>query len=96
MDPTILYASPERIREEVKAVLDSYGNGEGHIFNLGHGIHPGIDPENVSALLNMATMVNSGLATDDDGSIDNAMQQFKEDEDQKYHIWSLYIATVQY
>lgn len=52
MDPTILYASPDRIREEVKVVLDSYGHGEGHIFNLGHGIHPGIDPENVDAFIN--------------------------------------------
>ena len=52
MDPTILYASPERIREEVKVVLDSYGHGEGHIFNLGHGIHPGIDPECVDAFIN--------------------------------------------
>jgi len=52
MDPTILYASPDRIREEVKVVLDSYGKGEGHIFNLGHGIHPGIDPENVDAFIN--------------------------------------------
>jgi len=52
MDPTILYSSPERIREEVKVVLDNYGQGEGHIFNLGHGIHPGIDPENVDAFIN--------------------------------------------
>jgi len=52
MDPTILYSSPDRIREEVKVVLDSYGHGEGHVFNLGHGIHPGIDPENVDAFIN--------------------------------------------
>jgi len=52
MDPTVLYASPERVREEVKSVLDSYGKGEGHIFNLGHGIHPGIDPETVDAFIN--------------------------------------------
>ena len=52
MDPTILYASPDRIREEVKVVLDSFGHGEGHVFNLGHGIHPGIDPENVDAFIN--------------------------------------------
>lgn len=52
MDPTVLYASPERVRQEVKSVLDSYGKGEGHIFNLGHGIHPGIDPETVDAFIN--------------------------------------------
>lgn len=44
MDPCTLYASPERIREEVGLVLDSFGSGSGHVFNLGHGIHPEIDP----------------------------------------------------
>lgn len=51
MDPSILYASAERIREEVASVLKSYGNGEGHVFNLGHGIHPAIDPENVKVFI---------------------------------------------
>jgi uroporphyrinogen decarboxylase len=52
MDPCILYSNPERIREEVKTVLASYGKGPGHVFNLGHGIHPTIDPENVGAFIN--------------------------------------------
>jgi uroporphyrinogen decarboxylase len=51
MDPCILYSNPDRIREEVKNVLASYGKGEGHVFNLGHGIHPTIDPENVTAFI---------------------------------------------
>jgi uroporphyrinogen decarboxylase len=51
MDPCILYTSPERIRAEVQTVLDSYGLGEGHVFNLGHGIHPGIDPEHVRVFI---------------------------------------------
>lgn len=51
MDPCILYSNPERIREEVAAVLASYGKGNGHVFNLGHGIHPKIDPENVGAFI---------------------------------------------
>lgn len=38
MDPTVLYAKPERIREEVRAILKKFGNGPGHVFNLGHGI----------------------------------------------------------
>jgi uroporphyrinogen decarboxylase len=42
MDPTILYAAPERIRSEVRSVLAKYGHGPGHIFNLGHGILPDI------------------------------------------------------
>ncbi len=51
MDPCILYSNPERIREEVASVLASYGKGEGHVFNLGHGIHPNIDPDNVGAFI---------------------------------------------
>jgi uroporphyrinogen decarboxylase len=52
MDPTVLYASPERIRQEVASVLESYGSGSGHVFNLGHGIHPGIPPEHAGAFVN--------------------------------------------
>jgi uroporphyrinogen decarboxylase len=51
MDPCILYASPERIREEVATILASFGPGNGHVFNLGHGIHPQIDPENVKVFV---------------------------------------------
>lgn len=51
MDPCVLYASPARIETEVKDILASYGHGAGHIFNLGHGIHPTINPEHVSALV---------------------------------------------
>ena len=52
MDPCILYASPGRIREEVDAILTSFGSGEGHVFNLGHGIHPTVNPEHVSVFIN--------------------------------------------
>ena len=51
MDPCVLYASDERIRVEVAKVLESFGNGEGHIFNLGHGIHQHIDPDRVSTFI---------------------------------------------
>lgn len=51
MDPSILYAKPERIEQEVKTVLDSFGKGNGHVFNLGHGIHQHIDPENVGVFI---------------------------------------------
>lgn len=51
MDPTILYSTPARIREEVKKILDDYGNQPGHIFNLGHGILPDIPVENVQVLV---------------------------------------------
>ena len=52
MDPTVLYASPQRIRQEVASVLASYGKGNGHVFNLGHGIQPGVNPANVDAFVN--------------------------------------------
>ena len=51
MDPTVLYANPERIREEVGTILESYGNGSGHIFNLGHGIHQHVNPEHAGAFI---------------------------------------------
>lgn len=51
MDPCTLYASPERIREEVARVLASYGPGSGHVFNLGHGITPDVDPERPAAMI---------------------------------------------
>jgi uroporphyrinogen decarboxylase len=52
LDPTVLYADPSFIKREARKVLESYGKGEGHIFNLGHGILPDIDPENVKELVN--------------------------------------------
>jgi uroporphyrinogen decarboxylase len=51
LDPCTLYASPERIRQEVGKVLESYGKGSGHVFNLGHGIHPEIDPEHAGVFI---------------------------------------------
>jgi len=51
MDPSVLYASPERIRAEAEVVLASFGQGNGHVFNLGHGIHTGINPDHVAALV---------------------------------------------
>ena len=51
MDPSLLYATDEAIRDGVRRVLDSYGNGPGHVFNLGHGIHPEIDPAKVGVMV---------------------------------------------
>ena len=51
LDPSCLYASPARIREEVARVLASFGRGTGHVFNLGHGIHPQIPPEHAGAMI---------------------------------------------
>jgi len=51
LDPAVLYASPEVIREEVRQVLESFGHGAGHVFNLGHGIHPEVKPEHAGAMI---------------------------------------------
>ncbi len=51
LDPMVLFASPERIRTEVAAVLASYGAGSGHVFNLGHGILPGVDPAHAGTMV---------------------------------------------
>lgn len=51
MDPSVLYASPERIRQEVEAILDSYGPGPGHVFNLGHGVHQHTDPDHLAVMV---------------------------------------------
>ena len=52
MDPTVLYAKPEAIRAEVARILASYGQGSGHVFNLGHGITPEVDPEHAGVFIN--------------------------------------------
>lgn len=51
MDPNTLYASPETIRNEAAKILKGFGNGNGHVFNLGHGITPDINPEHVKVLV---------------------------------------------
>ncbi|PHS72762.1 MAG: uroporphyrinogen decarboxylase [Cycloclasticus sp.] len=51
LDPTSLYASPDIIRQKVRDVLVDYGHGHKHIFNLGHGILPDINPEHVTAFI---------------------------------------------
>jgi len=52
LDPSILLADRLVIRREVNDTLNSFGQGEGHVFNLGHGITPDVDPENLTALIN--------------------------------------------
>ena len=51
LDPATLRESPEVIRQGVADTLASYGKGPGHIFNLGHGITPDIDPDHLGALV---------------------------------------------
>ena len=51
MDPAVLRADPATIEREVQSILNSFGGGAGHIFNLGHGITPDIDPEHAKAFI---------------------------------------------
>ncbi|SFU93466.1 uroporphyrinogen decarboxylase [Halomonas korlensis] len=51
LDPNVLFARPAAIRAEVARILDSYGAGPGHIFNLGHGISQFTDPAHVTAFM---------------------------------------------
>ena len=51
LDPAALFAPAAVLRAETLRVLDSYGAGPGHVFNLGHGITPEVDPERVAVLI---------------------------------------------
>ncbi|WP_019626951.1 uroporphyrinogen decarboxylase [Thioalkalivibrio sp. ALJT] len=55
LDPSVLYAPEAVVREETRRVLDGFDRDTGHVFNLGHGIHPGIDPERVAAMVDTVT-----------------------------------------
>jgi uroporphyrinogen decarboxylase len=51
LDPAVLFSPPAAIRAEVARVLESYGHSPGHVFNLGHGVQPGVDPDRVAAMI---------------------------------------------
>jgi uroporphyrinogen decarboxylase len=51
MDPTVLYASADRIRKEVSVILESFGHGSGLVCNLGHGIQQHVEPEKVGVFV---------------------------------------------
>lgn len=65
LDPTTLLMSRETIRREAKRVIDAYGRGPGHIFNLGHGITPQVPPENAKALVEAVHEFGEGMALGD-------------------------------
>lgn len=51
LDPCALYAKPEVIKSHVKQVLAAAKNARGHVFNLGHGIHPQVNPDNLKVMV---------------------------------------------
>ena len=58
LDPSVLFAGEEKIKEEVVRIIDSYGKGSGHIFNLGHGILPDTDPEKAKIMVSIVKEVS--------------------------------------
>lgn len=59
MDPSVLKAPPEVIRAQARTILDSFGAHPGHVFNLGHGITPDIDPEHVAVLVDAVHSISA-------------------------------------
>jgi uroporphyrinogen decarboxylase len=51
LDPAVMLTTPAIIAQESRRVIDAYGSGNGHVFNLGHGITPDVPPEHVAALI---------------------------------------------
>lgn len=51
LDPSVLYASPEVIKTEAHKILDQFKGSTGHVFNLGHGITPEVNPESMKVLV---------------------------------------------
>ena len=62
LDPAALHAPPEVLRTEARRVLESFGRGPGHVFNLGHGITPDVDPERVATLVQAVHEFQPGAA----------------------------------
>jgi uroporphyrinogen decarboxylase len=61
LDPAVLFAPPEVIAREAARVLDGFGKGPGHIFNLGHGISQFTPPEHVAALVEAVHRLSRGI-----------------------------------
>jgi len=60
MDPMALFGTKSAIETEARRVIDSYGAGAGHVFNLGHGISQHTDPEHVHALVEAVHALSLG------------------------------------
>lgn len=70
LDPTALFARPQHIREAVQTVLNDFGPGDGHVFNLGHGILPQTDPEHVAALADAVRELSAAFHGSGDAAVD--------------------------
>ena len=64
LDPSVLLAEPDVVRREVRRTLESFGRGDGHVFNLGHGITPDVDPDHLAALIDEVRKFSPGFHRD--------------------------------
>ena len=62
LDPAALYSKPKEIRQRVKAIIHAFGPHPGHVFNLGHGIYPDVDPDNLRVMLDAVREYSSEQA----------------------------------
>jgi uroporphyrinogen decarboxylase len=53
LDPTLLFAPPDVVAAEARRILDEGRGAPGHIFNLGHGVMPGTDPDQLTRLVDV-------------------------------------------
>ncbi len=63
LDPAVLLARPEVIHQQAAEVLSSFGHGSGHVFNLGHGITPEVNPEHLQALIDAVSELSPAFHT---------------------------------
>ena len=62
LEPAALYAPAKNIQQQVKKILTGFGEGSGHIFNLGHGILKDVDPDHVAVLVNAVHEYSKSLS----------------------------------
>lgn len=62
LDPSVLYATPEAVRAQVALLLAEHAGQPGHVFNLGHGMNPDMDPEQVAVLVDAVHRVSRELS----------------------------------
>jgi uroporphyrinogen decarboxylase len=60
MDPMALFGTPEAIEREAQRILEAFGPGSGHVFNLGHGVSQYTPPEHVKALVDAVHARSAG------------------------------------
>lgn len=64
MDPAVLRSNPDAIKKEVAEILAGFGTRNGHVFNLGHGIAPDIDPENAAVFIDAVHQLSKAYHID--------------------------------